>query len=444
MPKIKNLLLSQNEYESCLINKNSASLIQEFKKGLILFSQWKDCLHEVENLKSNVNNLSAEFKKTKEKRLISESKKLKQEIQQKEVLVRELDEKIKNIELKLPNWFSNDVPLGNKESDAKILEIYGIPNVWKEYELDFKQDNPKIEYYLVEYQPFHHYDLITNGLVDQEKAGEIASTRFYYEFDEIVILDLAISMYAMEFFRNKGYADKIMIPPYLMRKSIEKKITYFETFEDTVFEVTKDELLLTPSSEHSIVAYYDNKIFKEEELPLRITAWSPAFRREAGSHGKDTRGIFRVKQFHKVELHSIVKKDEDIFEIERMKNDVHEFLNSLELPHRSVIVASGDMDKRAIKQIDMEVWMPGQGKYRETHSIASVDTWISEKLLIRYNNTEKKKELVRNVYGTAAAIQRMICAIVENHYDFKTNTINIPSVLKKYMMGIDKIKLEKS
>jgi len=249
-------------------------------------------------------------------------------------------------------------------------------------------------------------------------------------------------MYALEFFRAKGYAGKMMITPYLMRRSVEEKITYFEAFVDTIFEIEKEGLILIPTSEHSIIAYFEDTIFDADELPLRITAWSPSFRKEAGTHGKDTLGIFRVRQFHKVEMQSIVKKDEDFKEMEKIAKDVQEFLNSLNLPNRAVIVPSGDMDKRALKQIDIETWFPGQNRYRETHSIATVGTWISEKLKLRYRTDEGKKELARNVYATGVVPQRIICAIAENLYDPDTKAIKIPVPLQKYTMGVKEIETD--
>lgn len=225
-----------------------------------------------------------------------------------------------------------------------------------------------------------------------------------------------------------------------MRKEIEEKITYFETFQDALFNV-EDNLILISTSEHPIIAYYKDKLFDPKELPLKILAWTVCFRKEAGAHGKDTKGIYRVKQFHKAEIHVISKKDEDYDEVLRLAELVQEFLLSLNLPNRSVIVPSEDMDRRALIQIDVETWFPAENKYRETHSIATTGTWISEKLNIRYGYAGSKKELVRNVYATAAAVERLLCAIIENNYNPKRNVIEIPEALHKYTLGIKEIKL---
>lgn len=441
MPKIKELIDREEEYKNVLIQKRAENIIPYFEKGLEKYKEWKQLNFHLQRLREKLNKLSKEYNKTKNPKLIDESKKLKLEIQQNTEYIRKLEEELAKIELLLPNWLSKEVPIGYGDDYEKPIKYVGKPKVWEKVANEFERMYPGVEYETIFYEPYHHYNLV-GKLIDQERAGNISISRFYYLFDELVPLDLAISMYAIEFFRNKGYADKLMMTPYLMRKTVEEKITYFEAFEDTIFEVEKDNLLLIPSSEHSIIAYYEDTIFNPEDLPIRITAWTPCFRREAGAHGKDTRGIFRVRQFHKVELHSILKKDEDMPEIYKIVDDVQEFLLSLGLPNRAVIVPSGGMDKRALIQIDVETWFPAQGKYRETHSIATLGTWVSEKLKLRYRLPKGRKELTRNVYATGVAVERLICAIVENHYDPDRRIIKIPEPLRKYTMGIKEIKLE--
>ena len=421
-----------------LMQRKTENIIPYFEKGVEKYKEWKNSNSYLQTLREKLNKLSKEYSRTKNPALIDESKKLKLEIQRVTEYTKKLEEEIARIELLLPNWLMKEVPIGYGEEYEKPIKYVGKPKVWEKVVNQFEQMYPGVEYETIFNEPYHHYNLV-GKLIDQERAGNIAASRFYYLFDELVLLDLAISMYAIEFFRNKGYADRLMITPYLMRRDIEEKITYFEAFEDTIFEIEKDNLLLIPSSEHSILAYYENTIFNSEELPIRIMAWTPCFRREAGAHGKDTKGIFRVRQFHKVELHTILKKDEDIPEIYKNAEDVQEFLLSLGLPNRAVIVPSGDMDKRALIQIDVETWFPAQGKYRETHSIATLGTWVSEKLKLRYRLPDGRKELTRNVYATGAAVERLICAIIENHYDPDNKTIKIPEPLQKYSMGIKEI-----
>ena len=393
----------------------------------------------MEEARSGLNQLSLEISKGRDPALMEKSKSLKAEVASLQAEVDALGEKVSKIEIMLPNWISGDVPRAVGDENEKPIAYAGRPIVWSGHAERFSVEHPGVEFTVRESEPFHHHGLV-GKLVDQEKAGEVAQARFYYELNELAVLDLALGMYAIEFFRGKGYGDTIMIPPYMIRRELEEHITYFEAFQDTIFEIEKEGLLLAPSSEHTIVAYYRDRIFESDGLPHRIIAWSPSFRREAGAHGRDTKGIFRVKQFHKVEMHSLVREGEDMDEIENMAKDIQDFLSTLGLPSRSVIVPSGEMDKRALKQIDVQTWMPGQGAYRETHSVATLGTWVSEKLMQRYRVEKGGKEMVRNVYATGVAVQRQICAIAENHYDHSSGEITVPKPLLKYMMGIERIR----
>lgn len=443
MPLVRHLIDRREEYLELLKQKNAPALIPAFEEGCELFSQWRAATTKAQELREAINKASDEFKKTKDQAFIVKSRELSAELTAQQETEKDLATRIAKVELRLPNWINDDVPRG-LEGDEIPLNYQGTPAVAAALVEDFTKEHPGAAFTKLETEPFHHYNLVGN-LIDQEIAGEVAQSKFYYEFGEVVILDMALSMFAVEFFREKGYGQQLMIPPYMMRQEVEEEICYFEAFQDTIFKVKQDgyqDMILLPSSEHAIVAYYREKLFKEEELPLRILAWSPCFRREAGSEGKDTRGIFRVKQFHKVEIHSIVKEGEDEAELDRLTADIQEFMATLGLPNRAVNVASGDMDKRAKKQIDIETWMPGQGKYRETHSIATLGTWVSEKSKIRYtvgSGKTKKNITAVNLYATAVAVQRTLCAIAENHYDPATKTIVVPEALRKYTMGVTSI-----
>jgi seryl-tRNA synthetase len=443
MPKIKELLNRKEEYKDSLKRRGLEKISFKVEEGINKYLEWRKINFQLQKLREKINTLSREYNRTKKIGLIEESKKVKSEILSLEERTKKIEKEIIKIELLLPNWISNDVPTGFGEEYEKPINYALKPKVWKNHLAQFNKLYPGVEHEVIDFEPYHHYNLV-GRFIDQEKAGKIATSRFYYLFDELALLDFAISMYAIEFFRKKGYANKLMITPYLMKKDVEDKITYFEAFEDTIFGIDKDNLILIPTSEHSIVAYYSNTIFDQNDLPLRILAWTPCFRMEAGAHGKDTKGIFRTKQFHKVEIHSILTKDEDLQEVYRMVKDVQDFLVSLELPNRAVIIPSGDMDKRALIQIDVETWFPAEGKYRETHSIGTLGTWVSEKLRIRYRLPNGKKELTRNVYATGVAVERLICALIENNYCPDTRTIKIPQPLQKYTLGINKIRINKN
>ena len=439
MPKLKDLAESQVKYEDVLRIRGLGALTSKFQEGLDLYKEWRLTHNKLQELRTEMNKISKEFNKTKDKSLIEKSKNIKSKIKDLEEKMKELEADMYEIELMLPNWVHESVPEGVGDELEKPLKYCGRPKVWTKYVGQFNELYTGAEYDTIDYEPFHHYNLV-GKLIDQDRAGELAMSRFYYLFNELVALDLAINMYAIEFFKSKGF-NKLVMPPFMMRRDVEAKVAYLEAFKDTIFQVDND-MILIPTSEHGVIAYYENKLFDPDELPLRTLAWSPCFRKEAGSHGKDTRGIFRVRQFLKTELHTMTKKGEDLDEVYRYADIVQEFLDSLGLPNRAVIVPSQDMDKRALIQIDVETWFPAQGKYRETHSIATVDTWVSEKLKIRYGSPGGNKELVRNVYSTGAASERLVCAIAENHYDPDKKVIRVPDVLQKYTFGIKEIPVD--
>ena len=449
MPTIKDLRDRADDYREVLRRKGADGMVASFEEGLELYAKWAALENETGQLRAESKQLSKEYGKTRDEALMEQSKAIKAKVTDNEAASRDVQDALKKIEIRLPGWLADDVPDGNDESDARPMEYRGTLKVARDQVDDVKAAHPEATVEEIDYEPFAHYGLV-GKYVDQEKAGDVAQSRFYYELDELVILDFALSMYAMEFFRGREFT-QMMVTPYMLRKAVEAEICYIEAFEDTIFEVPdqdsegdQNDLVLLPSSEHSIVAYYLDTIFKEDELPRRVLAWSPCFRREAGSHGKQTLGIFRVKQFHKVEIHSIVEEEHAEAELEKLRVDVQDFMDSLGLPNRSVVVAAGDMDKRSLKQIDVETWMPAAGAYFETHSIATLGTWVSEKAKIRVKQSKErggKNVPLHNLYATAVAVQRMMCCIAENHYDPESKSIKIPEVLHKYCMGVTEIPL---
>lgn len=455
MPTIKDLRDKADAYREVLRRKGADGMVASFESGLELYAKWAQLENETGQLRAESKQIakqSGQARQDPEKadlaaELATKAKGLKAKIAENEAESREAQDALKKIEIRLPGWLADDVPDGDDESSAVPMEYRGTLKVAAASADDVAAAHPDATIEPIDYEPFAHYGLV-GQYVDQEKAGQVAQSRFYYELDELVILDFALSMYAMEFFRGREFK-QMMVTPYMLRKSVEAEICYIEAFEDTIFEVPDrdseggepNDLVLLPSSEHSIVAYYLDTIFKEDELPRRVLAWSPCFRREAGAT-KQTRGIFRVKQFHKVEIHSIVEEKDAEAELEKLRVDVQDFMDSIELPTRSVVVAAGDMDKRSLKQIDVETWMPASGAYFETHSIATLGTWVSEKAKIRVKQSKEnggKNVPLHNLYATAVAVQRMMCAIAENHYDPESKSIKIPEVLHKYCMGVTEI-----
>ncbi len=414
-------------YRKEIEKRGSDELLRAFDKFLEIDKEWRNLKKNADLLRSERNKISLEINERKKKGLdikdlVEKAKDIPNKLKELEEREKILEKERYNLLLLLPSPLDSDVPIGGEEK-KEILEYVNKPRVYKEWVNEFKERN-NTDFIVMEHKPLSHYDLVEMfNLVDMDSASRIAGSRFYIEKDKLVMLDLAIIMHALRFFNSKGF-NEVILPPYMIKQEVEEKITHYDTFKEAIFHVKEDDLLLITTSEHSIAAMYMDKNLKEKK---RILAWSPAFRREAGSHGKDTKGIFRVKQFHKVELHSITTIDDERNELNFLIETVKDYMKELGLPFRVVKLPSMDMDKRASIQIDIETWFPAQNDYRETHSIASVKDWISRKINIKMN-----KDYAINLYATGVAVQRMICAILENNYDPEKKVIHIPKVLQEF------------
>jgi seryl-tRNA synthetase len=415
-------------YRQVLRNRGLDPLIAEFDQGLELYVQYADAVRIGGELRALAKQNAKGAADNRE-----EGTRLKEQLAAHEPKERALAQELRALEVKLPNFIHPDVPIGAGDELEKTIDFGGIPVVNASMAAEFMAANPQIRFRPTQLKPFHHHTMV-GQYVDEERAARVAGKRFYYELGELAILDLALLNYAVGFFRARGY-DHLMVPPFAMRRDVEEEITYLEAFIDTIFGVEQDGLILTPTAEHPVLAYYAGDTLN---LPLRVTAWGPCFRRENGAHGKDTRGIFRVKQFQKVELQCMVPEGDDFAEVDRIRLDVQAFMQALGIPWRTVIVPAADMDKRALYQVDVQAWFPGQGKYRETQSIATCGDWVAEKLGINYRDGNKKKP-VQNVYGTAVAVQRMLCALVENHYCHERKAVIVPDCLRPFTMGVTEV-----
>ncbi len=407
----------------------------------------------------------------------------------KELEYNRVNEEVISLLWKFPNLISPDVPIGD-ESNNTPVRFWGIPRVnnielfkeqtekfgWKivelneiinkkEYEkyikdkellkelyyilsyettfreinynnvLDFEKLNEdKIVPYIYLNKEFkHQYDLLREfGLYDSDKAGEVSGSRFYFEFGMLGLLDLGLSLEGIKFMIKKGY--KLVIPPYMLKGSILEGIITIDDFADMMYKIEGEDLYLIGTAEHPITALYYDSIIEEKDLPIKIVGWSPCFRKEAGAHGKDTKGLFRLHQFHKVEQYIFCKpEDSEKYHQELIKN-AQEFLELLNIPYRTVIIASMDMGKRNYKQYDIEGWFPGQQKYREVISGSNVTDWQSRRSNIRFRDKDNKLKYVHTLNCTLTAVQRTLACILENYYDLKDNKINLPGVLERYKL----------
>jgi seryl-tRNA synthetase len=337
-----------------------------------------------------------------------------------EKLVVNEEIKIRDYLMLLPNMLHETVPFGQGEGDNVEIRTWGdFPS------FDFSVKN--------------HVDLAVDlDIVDIERAGKVAGSRFFFLKKQGVLLDMALMSFAMEEMVKKGYQP--VEPPYLMRREPYEGVTSLGDFGDVLYKVESEDLYLIATSEHPMAAMFMNEVFKEDELPLKLAGISTCFRKEAGAHGKDTRGIFRTHQFNKIEQFIFCTPEQSWNLHEELLHNAEDLVQKLDLPYRVVNVCTGDIGTVAAKKYDIEAWMPAQNAYREIISCSNCTDYQARRLGIRYREKEGApvEGFVHTLNSTAIATGRTIVAILEN-YQRNDGSIEVPEVLRRYMAGIEKI-----
>lgn len=372
---------------------------------LKLDSQRRKILARVEKLRGK-RNLYARQKE------ILKGKKLKEELEKVEEELRQIEEEFKNLLWQIPNLATADVLLGKDESENKVIRTWGKPT-----KFDFKvRDHVELGEIL--------------DIIDIPRAAKVSGTRFGYLKNEGVILEFALVQFTFEALVEEGFIP--IVPPVLISKRAMEGMGYLEHGgEEETYHFLKDDLYLVGTSEQSIGPMHTEEIFIEKNLPRRYVAFSPCFRREAGSYGKDTRGIFRVHQFDKVEMFSFAKPEDSDREHEYFLSLEEKLVQALRISYQVVKMCTGDLGFPTARKYDIECWFSSQGRYRETHSTSTCTDFQSRRLNIRYRTKEGKTEYIHTLNGTAFAIGRMIIAILEN-YQQKDSSVLVPKVLQKY------------
>lgn len=371
----------------------------------------KVCTVEIATLKKAAKNADAQVQKAKA--IDVEITRLEKEVAQQE-------EKTRSILMQLPNLLHETVPIG--QSDADNVEITRWGNIPK---FNFPVKN--------------HIDLGINlDIIDLERAGKVSGARFFFFKGAGVLLDMALMQFALETLSKKGYT--LIEPPYLMKREPYEGVTALADFADVLYKIENEDLYLIATSEHPMAAMYMNEVFKQENLPLKLAGVSACFRKEAGAHGKDTRGIFRTHQFNKIEQFIFCTPEDSWKMHEELKANAEELLQKLEIPYRIVNVCTGDIGTVAAKKYDFEAWMPAQGAYREVISCSNCTDYQARRLGIRYREKEgaPPKGFVHTLNSTAIATGRTIVAIIENNQQ-EDGSIVVPKVLRKYMGDVEKI-----
>ena len=387
-------------------------LVDDF---LALDEEWRKLTKETDDLR-------AQQKKLSDERKIAEATELKYKIQSLEGDLKKIEKNRGEILWQMPNLPLEDVPVGKDESENVVIKEVG--------------EIPKFDF-----QPKDYLELAEKlDLIDVERAAKISGSRFGYLKNQAALLEFGLVKLAMDMAIKEGFMP--VIPPVMVKNEMMKAMGYVdqEKDKDETYFLEKDDLYLVGTSEQSIGPMYSDEIFNEKDLPKRYAAFSTCFRREAGSYGKDTKGILRVHQFDKVEMFSFCEPEKSKEEHKLLLSIEEKLMQALELPYRILQICTGDLGVPAAAKFDIEVWIPSENKYRETHSTSSCTDFQARRLNIRYRGSSSivhSPSFVHTLNGTAFAIGRMIIAILENNQQ-KDGSILVPKVLQKYL-GFKKI-----
>ena len=416
MHNIKDIRKDFNNFKEKLKNRN---IDTDLDNIISLDEQNRKLIQEKETLEMEKKTIS----KSKDQKLFEKSKELSVKIEEINKNQSNLQSQIDSILSSIPNLPLNDVPNGNDENDN--LEISKSGEI-----KDFK------------FKPLSHYEIGEKlNMLDFDLATKTTGSRFVFVKDKLAMLERAISNFMIDTHTQKnGYTE--ISPPLMATDDTMYGTGQLPKFENDQFEIKFDEKndrkFLIPTAEVILTNMVKNQIIDLKNLPMRLVASTPCFRKEAGSYGKDTKGMIRQHQFYKVELVSIVENSKCLDELERMTNCATKILDDLKLPYRKIILCTGDMGFSAEKTYDIEVWLPSENKYREISSCSSCGTFQARRMKARYKNKDNAVEFLGTLNGSGLAVGRTLIAILEN-YQQEDGSIVIPDVLKPYMANLDKI-----
>ncbi len=406
------------------------------REAIKLDSDWRELLKKSNDLKAEKNKLVREIGERIRRGENPDEVKIKateidRNIQQYEITLRETEERRDVILRRIPNIADSEAPLAKDESGNLPIYFEGNAKVSGEDVDSFlAQSKGKMEYEVSKFKPQSHVDLLVKrNLANLESAAAVSGARFYYLLGDMVLLESTLEHYALRFLQKRGFT--LMEPPFMLNREATDGATDFTAFEDTLYKVEGEDLYLIATSEHPIAAYHSNTILEESNLPLLYAGISPCFRKEAGAHGKDTKGIFRVHQFNKIEQFAYVRPEDSRVYHQKLLENAKEFYRSLEIPFRVVDIATGDLGNVASRKFDIEAWYPAQAQFREVVSASNVLDYQARRLKVRYR-TKEGNAFVHTLNSTLIATTRTLVAIVEN-YQQEDGTIVIPKVLRDSM-----------
>ncbi|MEM2922941.1 MAG: serine--tRNA ligase [Candidatus Nitrosocaldus sp.] len=350
---------------------------------------------------------------------VNEMKALSKRIEMLDKELNVLEKDYNRMLMMLPNLVHESVPDGKGEEDNVVVREWGEPRRFKDVR--------------------GHVDIgLSLNLLDLERAAKISGSRFYFLLDDLVLLNHALIQYALEFMKGKGFT--LVQTPYMIKRDAMEGAIMLSDFEDVIYKIEGEDLYLIGTAEHAIAAMHMDEILDGKRMPLRYAGISPCFRKEAGAHGKDTKGIFRVHQFEKVEQFIFCKPEQSWDEHELLLRNAEEFFQMLGIPYRVVLLCSAELGKVSAKTYDIEAWMPAQGMYREVVSCSNCLDFQARRLRIRYRDKPNEEtRYVHTLNSTLVATERTLVAMIENNQSEDGKSIMVPKVLRPYMNGIDSI-----
>ncbi len=394
-------------------------------------AQWRTLKGDVDRLRHRRNTLSLEInrlkKEGKEKefqKALKDAKEIPHAVAEKEYLLKQLEHDIHEKMLHIPNLLHPDVPTGKDANDNKEIKRWG-----KQIKFTF--------------QPLSHVELAEAlGIAEFEQGRNTSGQGFNYLFRELALLDMALQQYGIDFLLKRGFS--LVAPPLMLRREVLGGAVDLSAFEEVIYKVENEDLYLIGTAEHALVSWFADKTFQKEELPIKLCALTPCFRKEIGGHGVDTKGLFRMHQFYKVEQVVACPAEQSDKMLEEMQKITEEFFKSLELPFRVIEICSGDLGGKFARQYDIEAWFPRQGAYREVTSAGSCTDYQARRLNARYiekgdGQEGQERKFLHLLNNTMVATSRAMVALLENGQQ-KDGSVKIPKVLWKYMHGVKVIK----
>ena len=411
------------------VKENIRKKFQDAKLGLVdqvleLDQENRNIKQEVEGLRANRNKVSKQIGALMGQGKKDEAEKIKQEvamsgkrIEELTAREKEVEGKIKEIMMVIPNIIDPSVPIGKDDSENVEVKKYGEP-VIPDFEI-----------------PYHAQIMESFQGLDLDSARKVAGNGFYYLMGDIARLHSAVISYARDFMIDRGFT--YCVPPFMIRSDVVTGVMSFAEMDAMMYKIEGEDLYLIGTSEHSMIGKFIDTIIPEEDLPLTLTSYSPCFRKEKGAHGLEERGVYRIHQFEKQEMVVICAPEDSMMWFDRLWQNTVDLFRSLDIPVRTLECCSGDLADLKVKSVDVEAWSPRQKKYFEVGSCSNLGDAQARRLKIRVNGKEKKY-LAHTLNNTVAAPPRMLIAFLENNLN-EDGSVSIPEVLRPYMGGKDRL-----